>query len=160
MKRIEANDPVALRFMGAERYKEGDFKTAFDYCKRGAALGDALAHYRLFIMYHNGEGVEKDKKLELHHLEKAAIGGHPQARHNLGLKEWENGRLDRAAKHWNISAKLGYDDSLKDLKLLYKDGLMSKEDFAAALRGHKAAVDAMKSPQREEAADPSSSRGA
>ena len=34
---------------------------------------------------------------------------------------------------------------------------MSKDDFAAALRGHQAAVDAAKSPQREEAAN--SSRG-
>jgi hypothetical protein len=28
-------------------------------------------------------------------------------------------------------------------------GFVSKEDFAAALRGHQAAVDATKSPQRE-----------
>ena len=33
----------------------------------------------------------------------------------------------------------------------YKDGLVDKEDLAAALRAHKAAVDETKSPQREEA---------
>ena len=55
----------------------------------------------------------------------------------------------RAVKHWMIAAKLGHDDSLYALKEGYKKGDVSKEDFAAALRGHQAAVDATKSPQRE-----------
>ena len=33
----------------------------------------------------------------------------------------------------------------------YKDGLVDKEDLASTLRAHKAVVDAIKSPQREEA---------
>ena len=160
MNRIEANDPVAIGQMGAERYHKGDYKAAFDYFTRAAAMGVAEAHNQLSRLYYNGEGVEKDEKKYLHHAEQAAIGGHPRARHNLGFKEMENCRIDRAVKHWIIAAKLGYDGSLENLKFLYKDGLMSKEDFAAALHGYKAAVDAMKSPQREEAADPSSSRGA
>jgi TPR repeat protein len=103
-------------------------------------------------MYHLGEGVEKDEKKTLYHLEEAAIGGHDFARHNLGYLEWKNGRIERAAKHWIIAAKLGYDDSLNALKEGYKKkGYVSKEDFAAALRGYQAAVDATKSPQREEA---------
>ena len=55
-------------------------------------------------------------------------------------------------KHYIIAAKLGYDESLKAVKNLYKAGCVSKEDFAAALRGYQAAIDATKSPQREEAA--------
>jgi hypothetical protein len=35
--------------------------------------------------------------------------------------------------------------------LLLTKGLISKEDFAAALRGHQAAVNATKSPARETA---------
>ena len=58
--------------------------------------------------------------------------------------------LDRAVKHFIIAAKLGDDDSLDALKKGYKKGYVSKEDFAAALRAHQAAVDATKSPQREE----------
>jgi hypothetical protein len=61
----------------------------------------------------------------------------------------KNGRYERAFKHFIIAAKLGDDDSLTALKLGYKKGDVSKEDFAAALRGHQAAVDATKSPQRE-----------
>ena len=56
-------------------------------------------------------------------------------------------------KHWIIAASLGYDDSIQMLKGCYKNGLVSKEDFAAALRAHHAAVEATKSPQREVAAE-------
>jgi hypothetical protein len=84
-------------------------------------------------------------------LEQAAIGGHPKARYNLGVKEDQNGRTGRAVKHWIIAATLGYDSSLDALKDSYKDGLVSKEDFAAALRAHQDTIEAAKSPQREAA---------
>eukprot|EP00984_Skeletonema_dohrnii_P001170 scaffold359_cov83-Skeletonema_dohrnii-CCMP3373.AAC.1 len=54
-------------------------------------------------------------------------------------------------KHWVIAAALGHDGSLDALKDSYEDGLVSKEDFAAALRAHQAAIEATKSPQREAA---------
>ena len=37
------------------------------------------------------------------------------------------------------------------LRCAYAEGFVSKEDFASALRAYQAAVDAIKSPQREEA---------
>ncbi len=152
MKRVEANDPDAMRHFGTLRYHEGDYKAAFEYWARAAALGDSEAHHRLSFLYGEGKGVGKDKKMELHHLSEAAIGGHPHARHNLATAEKDNGRYDRAARHLIIAAKLGYDYSLTNLKILYEAGYVSKEDFAAALRGHKAAIDATKSLQREIAA--------
>ena len=151
MKRVEANDPAALRNFGTEKIDEGDYKAAFEYWKRAADLGDVVAHYQLSVSYRLGEVVEKDTRKELYHLEEAAIGGHQHARHNLAAREERNGQYNRAAKHLIIAAKLGYDESLAALKELYKKGFVSKEDFAAALRGHHAAVDATKSPQREEA---------
>ena len=88
----------------------------------------------------------------MHHAEKAAIGGQPDARYNLAIAEEKRGRMSRAVKHFIIAAKLGDDGSLEAVKDRCKAGFVSKDDFAAALRGHKAAVDATKSPQREEAA--------
>ncbi len=93
--------------------------------------------------------VEKNKKKEYHHLTEAAIGGHPEARHNLGTLESERGMHERAVKHYIIAAKLGCDESLESVKYLYKVGRVSKDDFAAAIRDHQAAIDATKSPQRE-----------
>jgi tetratricopeptide (TPR) repeat protein len=149
-KRVEANDPVALREVGKRRYHEGDYESAFEYSSKAAELGDVEAHYNLSFMYRKGEGIDKDEKMELRHLEEAAIGGHPCARNNLGCLEKRNGRHERAFKHFIIAANLGNDVSLDALKEGFMMGLVSKEDFAAALRAHQAAVDATKSPQREE----------
>jgi tetratricopeptide (TPR) repeat protein len=151
MKRAKANDPIALFNMGVTCFDEGDFVGAFDYFTKAAALGDAMAHFNLSIMYHKGEGVERDEKKKVHHLEEAAIGGHPDARYNLGAHEGRSGRYDRAVKHFIIAAKLGDDGSLDQVKKCFHSGVVSKEDYAAALRGHQAAVDATKSEQRDAA---------
>eukprot|EP00984_Skeletonema_dohrnii_P020461 scaffold9984_cov148-Skeletonema_dohrnii-CCMP3373.AAC.12 len=152
MKRAEENDLISIEQVGKEHYQQGDYESAFEYWTKAAELGDAEAHYDLSILYVMGQGVEKDEKKELYHLEEAAIGGHPDARSKLGCIEWRNGRFDRAVKHWIIAANLGHDMSIQLLKDCYADGLLSKEAFAAALRAHHAAVDEMKSPQREAAA--------
>jgi TPR repeat protein len=148
MKRVEANDPVALREEGKRRFKKGDYKSAFEYFSKAAELGDISAHNHLSFMSCEGQGVEKDEKKELYHLEEAAIGGDDLARFSLGYLELKNGRHERAFKHFIIAANLGHDDSLNYIREGYKMGLVCKEDFAAALRGHQAAVDATKSPQR------------
>ena len=106
MKRVEANDPVAMCYIGTERCKKGDYKSAFAYWTKAAALGDVVAHYQLSCMYQFGHGVEKDEKKALHHAEEAAIAGHPEARYYLGWIEEERGRSDRAAKHYIIAPNL------------------------------------------------------
>ena len=152
MKRVAANDPIALRRMGVRHFYKEDYDDAFKYWAKAAELGDAEAHYNLSILYSEGLGVEKDEQKDICHLEEAAIAGHPDARFQLGAYEARNGRVNRAVKHWIIAANLGYDRSITVLKDCYRDGDVSKEDFATALRAHHVAVKAMKSPQRDEAA--------
>lgn len=149
MKRIEANDPRAICDMGNKRVSEGDHKAAFEYYTKAAALGDAFAHFQLSCMYRNGTCVEKDEKKELQHLKEAAIGGQPDARHNLGCMEMEKGRRDRAVKHFIIAAKLGHDGSLNCVMHLCVDGHVSRDDVDATLLGHKNAIDATQSHERD-----------
>jgi hypothetical protein len=151
MKRVKKNDPMAIYIMGELRLDEGDYEGALDYMTKAAGLGVAEAHYSLLVMYHNGEGVEKNKEKEIYHMEEAAIGGHPTARRNLGIEEGKNGRFDRAKKHFIIAANLGHNDSLQELKKLYSHGFASKEEYASALRAYQAAVDETKSSEREKA---------
>ena len=151
MKRIEANDPVAIRFEGTEHYRKGDYRSAFEYWTKAAELGDAWGHFQLSGLYHDGKGVEKDEKKEIHHLEEATIRGNPHARYNLGVHENSYGNFERAVKHWIIAATQGKDDAIKALMKAFKLGFVKKDVLAAALRAHKAAVDATKSPQRESA---------
>eukprot|EP00984_Skeletonema_dohrnii_P020818 scaffold10229_cov129-Skeletonema_dohrnii-CCMP3373.AAC.5 len=151
MKRVEANDPYAIYRKGAEQYKKGEYSSAFEWYSKAAELGDAEAHFELSNMYRDGHGVEKDGGKDMYHLEEAAIGGHPEARRNLGIGEWNNGKTERAVKHWIIAAAQGEDDSIKFLLEKFRSGIVSKDDLADALRAHQAAVDSAKSPQREAA---------
>ena len=151
MKRVEADDPVAFCQQGFNEYNKGEYSCAFEYWTKAADLGYVEAHYQLADLYRDGEGVEKDEKKEIHHLEEAAVGGHPKARHNLGCDEWNNGSKERAVKHWIISATQGCDNSIKALMDFFKEGFVEKEVLERALRAHQAAVDATKSPQRDRA---------
>eukprot|EP00984_Skeletonema_dohrnii_P030608 scaffold22253_cov72-Skeletonema_dohrnii-CCMP3373.AAC.2 len=135
MKRIEANDPIAMTQWGKEQYDKGDYSDAFECFTRAAGLGDVVSHYNLSCCF----------------------GGHPNVRYNLGWNEWSNNDWDnndtaeRAVKHWIIAANQGHDQSIKPLMEYFKRGLISNEELAATLRAHQAAVDATKSPQREAA---------
>jgi hypothetical protein len=151
MKRVKANDPVALSYVGERRYREGDYHTAFEYWTKAAELEDIRAHYELGCLYEAGEGVEKDAEKKVYHWEKAAIVGHHDARYNLGYVEEGNGNIDRAVRHFIIAANLGDEGSMKVLWAHYSLGNITKEDLESTLRTHKAAIDAMKSAQREAA---------
>jgi len=151
MERVKAGDPAALRQMGKKRHEEGDYDGAVEYLTKAAALGDIDAHFNLSCMYYEGEGVEKDKKKELYHLEEAAIGGHPKARNNLGCYEDRNGNIEKSVKHFIIAANLGHEGSMKYLWECYKRGNITKENLEVTLRTHQAAIDEMKSPEREKA---------
>ena len=149
MKRVKANDPAALCEEAIQQYKKGHYSRAFGYLSKSADLGHAEAHWRLADMYDKGKGVEKDEGKYIRHLEEASILGHPNARVLLGINEYGNNNLDRAVKHWIISATQGYDYAIKMLMDGFKEGYVEKEELAAALRAQKAAVDATKSPQRQ-----------
>jgi TPR repeat protein len=149
MIRIKANDPAALFQTGTKYHNEGDYDAAFEYLTKAAELGYLMAHYELGNMYEEGEGVEKDQEKAIYHYEKAAIGGHPYARYNLACIEHENGNVERAVKHYIIAANLGFDESMKRLWKHYSAGNITKEDLDATLRTHQAAIDEMKSPERE-----------
>jgi TPR repeat protein len=151
MERVKANDPAALCHMGLTCYNEGDNDTALKYLTKAAELEDIEAHYQLGVMYEYSRGVEEDMEKAVYHYEKAAIGGHPRARHNLGCLEEENGNADRAVKHFIIAANIGYPSSMKALWEHFKDGNITKKDLETTLRSHHDALNGMKSEQREAA---------
>jgi hypothetical protein len=151
MKRVKKNCPVAMREMGKQLNREEKYEISLEYLTKAAELGDTGAHFELSCLYFHGEGVEKDEKKHIYHLEEAAIGGHPAARYNLGVEEWNKTRFDIASKHFIIAANLGDHNSLKELRRLYVDGHASKADYSGALRAYQAAVEATKSAERKKA---------
>ena len=102
-------------------------------------------------MYYYGEGVEEDKPRGIHHWQQAAMEGHVESRHNLGVAEHYNRNHQLAVQHWMISAKMGFEESLNAVKKMFMKGCTTKVQYAEALMGYRDAVEEMKSPQREEA---------
>ena len=119
--------------------------------EHAAELGVKEAQGSLGFMHANGKDVEKDTAKALRHYEAAAMSGHVVARYNLGCEEGKARNYDLALQHFLISATLGHENSLSNVKVLFMKGLATKADYAAALRGYQNAVEEMSSPDRDEA---------
>ena len=155
-KRVEKRDAEAISHLG-ERYYFGtlglakDASRAIELWTEAAELRLSDAHSQLGEIYYHGDGVEEDKPRGIHHWQQAAMKGHAGSRHNLGTAEIPEGNYELALKHWMISAKMGYKESLDAIKRRFIKGHATKAQYAEALRGYQTAVQEMKSPQREEA---------
>ncbi|EJK66209.1 hypothetical protein THAOC_12891, partial [Thalassiosira oceanica] len=136
---------------------EKDVTRAVELYERAAELGVKEAHYSLGCIYHEGtdveyvEYVEEDNAKAIQHYEAAAMRGHVCARFNLGNEEGRAGNLDLALQHYLIAAKMGLEVSLSTVRRMFMNGLATKADYAAALRGYQSAVEEMSSPDRDEA---------
>jgi hypothetical protein len=80
------------------------------------------------------------------------MAGNVRARYNLGCDEHDAGNMDRAYKHWMISANDGCDLSMKEVEEGYKSGFVTKDDFAKTTRPYGNSIDEMKSDDRDKAA--------
>jgi len=155
-KRVDAEDPIAIFNLGMY-YKDGrngfpqDMNKALELLHRAGELGSAEAYTNIGYSYHNGVGVEVDTKKARHYYELAAMKGDAAARFNLGNDEWRAGNKERAFKHWMIAARDGYSNSLNNIKDLYTNGHITKEDYAEALQSYQTYLGEIKSVQRDKA---------
>ena len=156
-KRMELNDGRAVFSVGSY-YARGllglrpNQAKALELWRQAAELGSAEAYYGIACCYKFGRGVERDEKMAMHYTELAAMSGDLAARYNLGGVEEELGNMDRALKHYMIAAKDGDSNSLEGIKLMYKCGHATKDDYAKALSLYQAYLNEVKSDQRDEAA--------
>ncbi|EJK54862.1 hypothetical protein THAOC_25474 [Thalassiosira oceanica] len=155
-KTCHQGDAAAITYLG-EQHCQGtlglakDVPRAIELWTRAAELGSVKAHYQLGLVYCIGDDVEVDKPRAIHHWQQAAIQGNVESRNNLGANEYRNGNYRHAVQHWLISAKMGYEESLKGIKGMFKEGHATKAQYAEALLGYRDAVEEMTSPQRKEA---------
>ncbi|KAL7533027.1 hypothetical protein ACHAXR_004996 [Thalassiosira sp. AJA248-18] len=154
-KRVEVGDVNAMCNLGSQYFRgDGvpqDSNKALELWHRAAKLGCGQAHSGIGVIYFNGEVVEKDVKKATYHLEQGAMRGHVAARYNIGIIEMNAPNMNRAMKHFMISAEVGHDDSLKEIKKGFSHGHVTKDDFEKALRAHKESTDEMQSDQRDAA---------
>lgn len=145
------SNKVAMRLLGEKFRSEGNHELAFQHFTIAAELGDVESDHRLSLMHILGQGRSFNTSKFVLHAERAAIGGHNTARYNLGLHEGKNNRVERAIKHFRISAQLGDSDSMKKLFSEYKRSNISRPAIEKVLRKHQYAVEAMKSGNRKAA---------
>ena len=155
-KRMVAGDAEAFNLL-ASTYNHGwgvktDYNKAAALIIQAAERGSIRAHYNLGMSYEEGLFTEKNMGKAIHHYKTAAIGGHEEARYNLGIIEAQNGNMEKARAHFLISARSGVGDALKKVGQGYKAGHVTKDEYASALRAHQLSLDEMKSEQRTKAA--------
>ena len=90
-----------------------------------------------------------DKKKAKHYYELAAMNGSVNARHNLGCVEGQAGNIDRACKHFILSARAGDKLSLDNVKTCFMKGIITKDEYANTLRAYQRRHDEMKSGDRD-----------
>ena len=156
MARVEKQDPLAIGHLGGIYYcgspgLQKDMRRAVELWTEAADLGSVFALYNLGKSYEVGEGVEQDRQKGAKFYQKAAMQGQLESRYQLGMSEVKKGNLDRAKKHFLISANMGDNDSLENIKNLFMAGIATKEQYAEALKGYQVAIEEMKSHDREEA---------
>ena len=155
-KRVDKRDAEAMHFLG-QKYFYGqlglkkDAPRAIKLWTEAAELGSLEAHFELGHTYYYGDDVEEDKPRGIHHWQHAAMKGHALSRHSLGVVELGHRNHRIAVQHWMISAKMGHEDSLNSIKLMFNKDLATKAQYAEALIGYRDAAEETKSHQREEA---------
>ena len=156
-KRVELDDPQAIYSLGVW-YGSGmhglsqDFTNSLRLWHRAGELGSADAYHNLGLAYMIGRDVERDSKKAMHYWELAAMGGDAMTRYNLGTIEQNKGNVDRAVKHYMISIRGGYIQSLETIKELFMKGYATKKDYSDALQARQAYLDEIRSDQRDKAA--------
>jgi tetratricopeptide (TPR) repeat protein len=134
MKRVEANDPGAIYFL-ADSYRHGfnglqqDQTKAKELYTRAAGLGYIMAHNQLGGIYDEGGDLKKAK----FHFEAAAMAGYDVARYNIGCMEAKSGNMERAIKHWMIAASAGHYTSMHQLRDLFEEGVLSRDEIDSSL---------------------------
>ena len=116
-----------------------------------ADQGDFKSHAAIGRAYLLGSP-KQDMDKAIYHLKLAAIGGHVTSRHIIGMLEMQKGNITQAMKHFIISARSGYDNSLKQVKEGHGWSCQYDDVYSSTLVKHKESKDQMTSKERDEAA--------
>ena len=136
MKKLtESGNATAINYLGMDygtgngNFLAQDYQKANELYLKAGELGCDEAYYNLGIVYRTGLGVEIDMKKSKYFYELAAIMGNVKARHSLGTMERHAGNYERALKHYIISARAGYDDSLDKVRDGFIVKLVTKDEY-------------------------------
>ena len=114
-------------------------------------LGCARAHCSLGDLFYP-EGDHHNLDAAILHYAEAAMSGNLYGRIQMAKVELSNfGSVERGLKHFIIASKMGSEKTLSVIRNLLAGGLATREQYKEALIGYQEAVEAMRSPSRDEA---------
>ena len=146
--RVAKKDPAAIHLLGQKYYHgrlglQKDKQRAIQLWTEAAEVGSIEALYSLGLAYFSGDRVQQDKAKAAEFFAKAAMQGHVECRNNLGCIEQQKGNDDRAVRHFLISAKMGDERSVENIKKMFMHGDATKEQYAEAKKGYQDAIEEM-----------------
>ena len=153
---VERNNPFAMTMLGA-RYYEGkgglprDLTKARELFLKAGELGFGPAYNSLGYTYIAGNEKQKDVEKGRKYFEHAVVGGDVTARYILGFLEIHAGNYERAFRHFLFGARAGDRECLKELKVGFKHGHITKDEYTEALRAVQKYKEDTKSAMRDEA---------
>jgi TPR repeat protein len=150
MKRAEANDAASIWLMAGYYYRglgglQQDHAKAIELLTKSAELGCSQANWTLADVFFE-EGNMKKAKL---YYEAAAMAGYEVARHNLGNMEYNYGNIERAVKHWTIAASAGHFIAMHELRILFDQGVVSRESIDSTLAAYNNSCAEFRSEARD-----------
>ena len=151
IKKCMEKKNAAAFFALSSFYKYGDMglprdpKKAKEVLLKGVDLDSADIYCNLGIAYED----ERDMDKATYYYGLAAIRGDTDARYSLGRIEMEASSFERAYKHFIIGAKAGEERSIQMLQSGFKDGYVTKDEYADALRAYQQRSDETNSAARD-----------
>mmetsp|Transcript_25831 Transcript_25831/g.44120 ORF Transcript_25831/g.44120 Transcript_25831/m.44120 type:complete len:298 (-) Transcript_25831:140-1033(-) len=139
---------IGLLYIDGRAGLPRDRRLALELLQRASELGSSVADFNISSIYVQGY-VEMDKKKVIHHYQRAAMGGHERARHNLGCREVDDGNIHRALKHWMIAARSGHWGSMDNVRKGYDRGYIKKVKYENTLLAYQKYHDDIKSKERD-----------
>lgn len=120
---------------GDYHYRNHDYRDAFEAYKASAQKGDGYSYYRLFGMYLNGKGLQKNEAIANKMLEEATRLKYPPAEvttaNNL-IFTLKNQDVKRGLELLESAASKEYPYAYADLYTIYWNGIGVKKDVQKA----------------------------
>lgn len=117
---------------GDAKYKAGQITEAIELYEKAANEGSAEAKYKLAMIYHEGDGVEKNHITAVMWLKRAVRQRYAKAEYQLALCYVDGHGVpvsyDKAIMYMKASAYRGYNVAQKRLAELYSKGIIVEAD--------------------------------
>ena len=101
------------------------------------------------VLFDDGPAPFPDEVLMMKYSEEGVRRGHYSCRELLADHANQSGNQEEAIRQYMMAACSGHETMMENVMRYYRQGFLSKDDFATTLRAHKAANDKRRSKPRD-----------